>query len=202
MNDLDAAEQRIAVLENEVAALKILLGSRTVAPPRLVEPSVRVATPALRRLALPTDAEFDRLSEVVLGRYPQLRPRADQQGFDAQFRVSFVRLQHIGRRDRLESERALTWWTDDCRAWQRQHQNALNVFVGGAAFVTAVIACGDILFSSPDSFPHVSLALQFGGGGRLSDDSWREVLASGRLREPTPLDRPTAVRSPAIVRGY
>jgi hypothetical protein len=84
-------------------------------------------------------------------------------------------------------------------AEQRQYQIALTVFVGGAALVAAAIACGDIAFSSPDGFPHISLGLMAHGGGAPSSEKWKSALETGRLLEPALLDRPTEVRSPARV---
>jgi hypothetical protein len=195
--------QRIAVLESELRALKLLLGSqqRTLtAHPRRDDPSVKITHP-VRRVEVPTAKEFDQLSAIVLGRYPQFAPRADREGFDAQFRVAFQRLLHVGRRDdKLDEAHGLDFWTDDCRFWQQQHQVALGVFVGGTALTAAVVACGDILYAPLDRFPFdLGFGLVAYGGGRPTTDRWREVLVTGHLLEPTPLDRPSVVQSPARV---
>lgn len=152
----------------------------------------------MSRVEVPSAKEFSRLSEIVLARYPQLASRADREGFDVQFRVAFQRLLHVGRSDRLDVAHGLDFWTDDCRAFQQQHQIALSVFVGGAALTAAVVACGDILYAPLDRFPFdLGFGLVAYGGGRPSTGKWREVLITGHLPEPTPLDRPAVARSPA-----
>ena len=199
MSDAD----RINALEAEVRALKILLGAQQRTPPQALTPppppQVRVTYPTTR-VAVPSAVEFDRLSEIVLRRCPQLAPRSDCEGFNAQFRVAMQRLLHVGRKDKLDVQHGWEFWTDDCRNWQQQHRVAQGVFVGPTALVAAIAACGDILYAPLDRFP---FDLGFGlvpfGGGRPSTDRWREVLVTGRLLEPTPLDRPTVVQSPARV---
>ena len=199
----DAAEQRIAVLEFEVRALKIALGAqqRTLTPPspRREEPSVKITHP-VRRVAVPSVEEFGRLSEIVLARWPQLHRG---ESFDSEFKAAFIYLLHTGRRDRFDREHALTWWTDTAIIWLRERQLAPNGLImggsiGGSAFVAAAIAHGDIMFTPPDGFSQ-SFGLQWGGGGILSSDCWRSVLETARLLEPTPLDRPVEVKSPARV---
>jgi hypothetical protein len=201
----EAIEKRVVILERENAALKVelgalrlLLGNKPAPTPR-AESSVKITYPT-QRFEVPTAEEFDRLSAIVLGRYPQLAPRADREGFDAQFRVAMQRLLHVGRKDTLDVQHGLEFWTDDCRNWQQQHQVAPGVFVGGAAIAAGVVACGDILYAPLDRFPFdLGFGLVAYGGGRPSTHKWREVLVTRRLLEPTPLDRPSVVRSPATV---
>ena len=139
--------------------------------------------------------------EIVLDRYPQLRPRSDQQGFDAQFRVAFQRLLHSGRRDKLDVNRGLEFWTDDARTWSQQHSPAVTVLTNGAAFVAALVSQGDVPYAPLDNFPcDLGFGLQAYGGGRPSAGCWRVVLETGGLLEPTPLDRPVAIKSPSRVR--
>lgn len=146
-------------------------------------------------MPLPTDLEFDQLVDLVLVRWPQLRS-PDDQSFRAQFRAAFHRLLHLGRCDKLDTERGLSYWADDCRAWLSEHQPG-NALVSGAAFTAAAIAQGDIQFTAPTNFPcDLAFNLQFGGGGlETNGDAWRRVLATGKLSEPVPLPRPTEMRS-------
>ena len=66
---------------------------------------MRITTPPLAKVALPTQDEFRRLLHVVLECYPVLKPREDPEDYAAQFRAAFIRLAHCGRRDKLDTER-------------------------------------------------------------------------------------------------
>lgn len=112
-------ERRVRDLEAEVEALRHLLKP---AAPRREEPQVKITTPPLARVTLPTPDEFRRLLEIVVKRYPVLKPREDPEDFAKQFRAAFIRLAHCGRRDKPDTERSLSWWCDDAREWCGRHQ--------------------------------------------------------------------------------
>ena len=194
------AEQRISVLENEVRALKILLGAqqRTLTPPpRQNELPVRVTSPPLARLVLPTEEEFQRLFTVVTSRYPILKLRADSPDYFPQFKAAFIRLSHCGRRDKVDHQRGLGFWIDDASEWCRRHQIRPSEISGGALTI-AVIAHADIKFVMAD-WPHdTAFALQFGGGGYDAKGWWRRALA-GTLLDPVPPLHPLPAASPARV---
>ena len=115
----------------------------------------------VKRVALPSEAEAEQLLSIVTARWPQLA-RSD----GAEFVVAFHRILYLGRRQKLDMDRGLTFWTDDVRAWQHQHQISPNIFVGGAAFTAAVIAQNDVDHTMSDHYPFdLSFALQFAGGG-------------------------------------
>ena len=150
-------------------------------------------------MVLPTPDEFHRLLHVVLDHYPILRPREETEDFRAQFRAAFIRLAHCGRRDKIDKDRGLGWWVDDCQQWCREHK-VNPTWVGGAPFAAAVIASGDVKFVI-DDWPHgFCVALQFGGGGIEPRDWWRRALA-GTLLEPVPPERPKPAFSPVNVVG-
>ena len=129
---------------------------------------------------------------VVLDRYPVLKPREDPTDYAAQFRAAFIRLAHCGRRDKVDNERSLSWWTDDAREWCRRHR-ANPVWVGGAAFTAAVIAHGDIRYVM-DNWPHdFAVGLQFGGGGISAKRTWNCVdIAASRDAAPVQVSVPAA----------
>jgi hypothetical protein len=190
-------ERENGALKAELDALRSLLGNKSPAP--LPPSPVRITHPT-SKVEIPTAKEFDRLSEIVLRRYPQLAPRADREGFGSQFRVAMQRLLHVGRKDRLDTQHGLEFWTDDCRDWQQQHRVAQGVFVGGAAIVVAIVACGDIPYAPLDRFPFdLGFGLVAYGGGRQSTDQWRHVLQSGALLAPMQSPYPVAIKSPARV---
>jgi hypothetical protein len=148
-------------------------------------PSIRF--PA-RVTSLPSADEFSRLLEIVTDRYPQLAkpPSITASDYSKQFQVAFTFLQSQSRRDRLDVERDLIWWSDASCAWCRTHSVEGAGWMTGAALLAAVIACGDIQFSDPSNFPlEVRIAVQAGGGGNRGGDWWRRALA-GTLLEPLP----------------
>jgi hypothetical protein len=197
----DAIERRLVALEREnsdlrarIDALQLLLGNKT-APPRRDEPQVRITNPPLANVAMPNEQQFDRLLETVVQRFPVLRPREDVADFNAQFRAAFKRLTYLGRREKVDTNRALSWWCDDAREWCRRHRVNPS-WINGAAFVAAALAHGDIAYTTLDEWPHVSLGLQFTGGGVPAKDWWHRVLA-GTLLDPVPSPYPKAAASPA-----
>ena len=155
---------------------------------RREEPGVTVSFP-LRRVSEPSSAEFDQLRGRVLSRWHQLH---QGESFDSEFEAAFIYLLHVGRTDRLDMLRAVTWHCDTAITWLRDHQRSAPVSLGPAAFTSAIIAHADILHTMSERFP---FDLSFGimvGGGRHSNNRWRE----GRLSDPVPSPRPIETRSP------
>jgi hypothetical protein len=102
------SEPRIAELEQQIGELRLEVASlrRQNAPtPRREESEVRISSPPLPNAALPNEQQFDRLLETVLQRFPVLRPREDVADFNAQFRAAFKRLTHLGRREKVDTDR-------------------------------------------------------------------------------------------------
>jgi hypothetical protein len=193
-----ALEQENAVLKGQLEALRVLLAPNKAAAPQRDEPRVRIMTPPLANVLQPTENELHRLLHIILGRFPVLAPREDPAEYAAQFRSAFIRLLHCGRRDKIDNERRLTWWLDDCREWCQQHQVNPD-WVGGAPFTAAAIGHGDVEYTIAD-WPHdTAFALQFGGGGRPSGGWWKRALG-GVILEPTPPRYPVASPSPARAR--
>jgi hypothetical protein len=204
MKDL---KEQVADLEREnrdlrarIGALELLAPTKPVAP-RREEASVKITHPPLAKVPMPTEDEFHRLLEIVLTRYPELRP-SDAQGFEAEFRAAFQFLTHTGRREKLDRDHGLLFWIDTARAWLRDHKIASGVLgIGGTAFVAAAIASGDILYTSPDEFPHISFDLVPYGGGIEAAGEWKRVLG-GAILDPTPSPYPTTAPSPARVQQF
>ena len=163
--------------------------------------SVRVTLAPLRKVSLPSDDQFERLIGLVLARWPQLRPRAgeDWHGFVVQFRAAFRRVRYLGRQSKLDTLRGLGWWTDDCCSWLRDHPPSV-VSISGNAFTAAILAQGNVAHTVGDNYPYdLAFGLLFAGGEVASEDQWREVLATGRLLEPSPSPFPATTPSPAHV---
>jgi hypothetical protein len=203
MNDVEkrllTIERENAALRAELAALRSLLGNKSPAP--LPPSPVKITSPPLAKIVLPTPDEYHRLLAIVLDRYPVLRPR-DPQGFEAEFCLGFQFLAHTGRREKIDRNHDLLFWIDTAAAWGREHKIAPGVpGIGAAAFVAAAIAGGDIQFTSLDEFPYVYFGLVPFGGDIPAKDFWRRSLA-GALVEPSPALHPTPLPAPSkITRG-
>jgi hypothetical protein len=161
-------ERRLKALEIENRALRQQIDAMQVPASSKVTPlppsPVRISSPPLAKIELPTDDEYRRLLAIVLDRYPILKPRADSSDYAAQFRAAFIRLAHCGRRDVVDHKRGLSFWLDDCREFCDRHRIHPS-WINGAPFTAAVIAHGDIRYTVED-WPHDFVcSVQFGGGG-------------------------------------
>jgi hypothetical protein len=186
---MDDLEKRIAALERENRDPKGRLDALAPAPKvRPLPPSpVRITSPSLAKIELPTEDEYRRLRENVLRKFPILKPR-DAQGFEEEFRWAFQFLQHTGRREKLDRDHDLLFWIDTVVAWLRKHKIAPGVLmIGGTAFVAAAIASGDILYTLPDAFPHIYFGLVPYGGGLEAKGYWKRVLSGTILGASPPL---------------
>ena len=174
-----------------------MLGNKVASTVAAIAGQDHVALP-LAKVTLPTEDEFPRLLEIVLIRYPQLRPR-DTQGFEQEFCLAFQFLQHTGRREKLDRDHRLLFWIDTAAAWLRERKIAPGVLgIGAMAFVAAAIASGDILYTSPDEFPHIAFGLVPYGGGIPAKDYWRRAL-SGTILEAMPPLHPTPMPAPSRI---
>jgi hypothetical protein len=151
-------EQRIAALEAELAALKTK-AARTTPTSDDVAPRSSAFTDGPRVVLIeerttfvrPTQNEFGKLCDIVLAKYPQLRPRLSSQWADQEkqecfdgFEWSFERLGYIGRR------RYVNHWVEETKDWLRLHRPAHRGNIG-AGFLAAVLAHGDICFTPGDA---------------------------------------------------
>ena len=207
MNDLEkelaSLGKRCCALEKQVAALQAIKPSspRSEAQ-RAAEPRVTITHLPDRNpsFVMPSDDESRRLHEIVVARYPQLATRSQQvdEAFDG-FCRAFLRIGHLGR-DKLNDKYMLMSWVDDARLWLNDQQIVPST-VTGNDFIYAVLAHGDVDYVPLDRFPHdcSAFGLRRDSTGRPATDGWRSVLATGRLREPVPLPRPTVRRSPTEI---
>jgi hypothetical protein len=193
---LKALEEENRGLKSQIAALQLL--APTPKAPSLPPSPVRISSPPLARSVLPTEDEYQRLLTVVTGRHPILKPRADTPDYFAQFKAAFIRLSHVGRRDKVDNQRGLGFWVDDCQEFCRRHQiNPSSI--GGGAYTAALIAHADIKFVIED-WPHDFVcSLQWGGGGAGCRGWWKRALG-GTLLSPEPPRYPVPAASPARVR--
>ena len=93
----------------------------------------------------------------------------------SQFSAAFRFVQHHGRRADLDRNRGIDWWVDAALS-----RNIGGPPISGLAFVFAVIAAGDVLFTDPTEAGFYT-SLQFGGGGSPATDYWRRVVGGAVL---------------------
>jgi hypothetical protein len=189
--------KRIAVLESEVLALKANAGlahdSRAPAV-RPAEEGVRITYPVARtKIPLPSPAEMQNLLDVVLAKYPKLRPFSpgdrfavqDAANFFQEFCSAFEYVAQLGRADQIDTKRGLTWWTAQATEWCRLGKTPADV--KGSPLLAAVIAAGDVAFVERDEFGNVWAFALATAGGVPATEAWRSVLKNGldeRLRRP------------------
>ena len=196
---LAAVEAENVALKAELAALQLLLPANKPALPQRAAPQVRVTNP-LPRVALPNEEQCRQLCEIVFDRYPSLRPRrGEEEEFAAEFRAAMRFVEHHGRRAAPDHGLGVGWWIDTARVWLSQHAGG-NSLVGGNAFVAAIVAAGDVPYSDPGE-PGFAIGLQHTGGGIEASARWHTVLATRRLLDPAPPERPKPVFSPVSVAG-
>ena len=164
------------------------------------ESSVQVTLAPLRKVSLPSDDEFEKLIGIVLERWPMLHAAGeDWHRFIVQFRAAFRRVRYLSRQSKLDTLRGLGWWTDEAAQWLRDHPPSV-VSISGNAFTAAVLAQGNVAHTVGHNYPFdLSFGLLFAGGEVASEDQWREVLATGRLLEPSPSPYSAAPTSPVRV---
>ena len=84
--------------------------------------AVRISPLPLRKVSLPSDDELEKLIGIVLERWPMLHAAGeDWHTFVVQFCAAFRRVRYLSRQSKLDTLRALGWWTDDCCSWLRDH---------------------------------------------------------------------------------
>jgi hypothetical protein len=211
-----STESRIATLEAQVAAAQIELAelkagkaARPVLQPQPVRDEgvriVQLVEPS--NFVRPTTKELRQLYDVVLAKYPQLRPHLSarwedqerKESFDG-FIWSFERLGFVGRSAVPDTKHYVNFWISDCQDWLRQFRPSHSGNTG-AGFLAAVIAHGDIQFTVGDENEGIvwSIGVTTFGGAKASD-AWKRVL-DGKLMAPTPAERRFAPPSPAQVFG-
>ncbi len=193
--------RQIAALEAEIAALKAnsRLGKFAQAPaaapasPPPQPEGARIYHPITRAtIALPSEGELEKMLDVVVAKYPKLRPYSASDRFAAQDHANYLRefssafsyIAMRGRSTEVDTTRGVTWWAAEASEWNRQRNMPIDIGVG--PFLAAVVAAGDIDFIESDMFGNVwSFALTPYSAGRPAQESWRDVLR-GQLRKPLP----------------
>jgi hypothetical protein len=192
-------EARIEKLEAELASLR---PAPKQEPKPYIEEGTRVTLhqPAfVQPDDFPTQSELDGLLRIVLASYPKLGPAGDPDKYKSSFRMSFLSLCHIRRRDGIDKLHHMSFWRD----LGQDTLASLNVSarLELAPFVAAVIAHGDIDYTHPNHEQNFSMSagLIFGGVGRAYNGVWKKVFEAGRVNAPVEISIPRNVMSQNVV---
>jgi hypothetical protein len=156
---------------------------------------------------MPSRDEARRLRDIVLARYPQLKPPAHARGMygaplteDDALDGFCAALNYLGNKGRAENGRyAISWFVDECREWLRARQ--IRGDANGGTLIAAAIASGDIDYVVADESVGDLWGLflePYSGGRRGKGDAWRAVL-DGRLRAPYQTDRRRLAPNPSRI---
>jgi hypothetical protein len=195
-------DNRIAELEAQVAELKTELASLRPAPKPALKPYIEEGTriimeppPFSQPPDFPTQSQLDSLLRIVLASYPKLAPAGDLDKYNSGFRMSFLSLCHIRRRDGIDKQHTMSFWRD----LGQDTLSSLNVWakLDLAPFVASVIAHGDIPHTHPNHPMNFSMSagLIFGGVGRAYAGAWKKVFEAGRVNPPVEIFVPKNMAS-------
>lgn len=197
---------RIAELEARLLQAETELASLRPAPKQAPAPYIEQGTtvtlhqPAfVQPENFPSQSELDGLLRIVLSEYPKLAPADDLDKYKSSFRMSFLSLCHIRRRDGIDKQHTMSFWRD----LGQDTLASLNIpaKLDLAPFVAAVIAHGDIDYTHPNHPQNFSMSvgLIFGGVGRAYNGVWKKVLEAGRVNAPVEISIPRNVMSQNVV---
>jgi hypothetical protein len=167
------------------------------------EPRVTYPTDINHSFVMPDNVDLRRLYFLVTRLFPQLGPARDRNEAEELrlFGFAFQRIAHLGRTDKLDTQHAVSWWTDEATTWLKS-QNVNLIRLLPPDFAIAVLAHGDIPHAGFDRFPHgFAVGLNAGRWGRPAVDTWRRVLETQSVKQPTTTTlRPVHPRDLEIMR--
>ncbi len=153
---------------------------------------------------MPDGADLKRLREVVLAEYPSLRDNSDRRVEEAKLREFADALwasAFFYRTDTPNSHFYFGHWVDAASALLTQ---AGRQSISGGAFLTAVIAAGDVCFQLPGAGAVLEVGLDE-YRGRPATNAWRRTL-EGELLKPAPARPvgapPDSLPRPTVWRGW
>jgi hypothetical protein len=197
---------RIAELEARLLQAETELASLRPAPKQAPAPYIEQGTTvALHQPAFvqpedfPSQSDLDSLLRIVLSEYPKLAPADDLDKYKSSFRMSFLSLCHIRRRDGIDKQRHMSFWRD--LGQDTLASLSIPAKLELAPFVAAVIAHGDIDYTHPNHEQNFSMSagLIFGGVGRAYSGVFKKVLEAGRVNAPVEISIPRNVMSQNVV---
>lgn len=150
----------------------------TVTESKPIDSVVQIYSPRFRAPAdFPTPGEFKQLSILVLARCSGLREGVER---DLAFKNTFLALLFANRRQTVDDGKHISYWTQAINAWL--HANDVPGETNHDALLAAAIVHG-IAWDGP---AYAKLGLTLGSTIDALPSRWREVLATGRVPDPTP----------------
>lgn len=216
MSKIDELERRVEAQEAEIVSLREQLDEtrnrpspvqQQPQPATLKEMDQPMIVEVLDRISsamTPSDDELERLHEIVVSKYPTLRPEfrgrmadRDEQDYKNGFRLAFLWLANVGRVPDLNRKYYASWWNEACEQWGRRHQVFGTPVIGIAA-----LAWGDVKVGWGTG-ASICFGLDPYAGIKPTKPTWRDVL-EGRIK-PQHIDLSAELRHDAssIIRvGY
>jgi hypothetical protein len=168
---------QIDALKSELEELRALVRPRPPTPSmRVIDEGVRVSYPRPEPVVLPTESELLGLLNILARSHPKLASD------DAEARASFASaihwLSYARRTEKLNADRAISFFADLGNEWFRRHN--LRGHMDGRGVMAAAI-CSRVLYSIQPA----SLALSIGGEVEHDPDlTWRKTLNAGSVLPP------------------
>ena len=146
-------------------------------------PSILATHDELQRLLHIVETQCPKLKREYRGKFAELNEQEHVAGFAQAFRW----LAHIGRSDKLDTSHALSWWVDHAEQCYREI-GTTGLSINTVALTAACVAWGDIAYAKMDNFPFdFGLGLVAYGGRQPTQATWRRVLSTEIIREPSNL---------------
>jgi hypothetical protein len=196
-----ALENRIATLERRPMQATHAVPARPVEQPqKFIEAHAVVSNIAPSATTdLPTAMQLAQLRSIVMRRFPVLAPnlssdRADEieSAYAREFEAAFIALAKMGRTTdgKLDVTKYPSFWVSVAEAVLRSERAPPTTSLTLKPFAAALLAWSDVAHSLnvPERFPFdLSFGLIEGGGKPANSESWKSVLATGKVRDPVPL---------------
>lgn len=143
-------------------------------------------------ISMPTDRELLKLVGIVYAQHPRLYMRDEAKNEKKHvraLRLAFFAVSTLGRLAEPETKnaRSVFAWAEYATGILRDG-NLRDDTISTQAFTTAVLMSGDIAHTVlPARWPvDCSFAVTYPSAGIPARDAWRDVLASGALRQASP----------------
>jgi hypothetical protein len=185
---------RMSALEARVAALEAgKLAPKKLAPRPPVDEGVRISYPTAKPsdALLPTPAQLAQLRSIVLRHRPDLAPSTggkyadmDKAEFDRGFEGAVRWLASAGRSTEINYRHYLSHWIDEAERYLASLGTPETI--RGNALMAAVLAWG-VSYVENDNHGNVAaLGLATYGGRPPTEATWKRVLESRQILQPTP----------------
>jgi hypothetical protein len=183
--------ERIAVLEQELAALKEKISPKRP-PVRPVDDDIRITNPQIYGRAMPSQSEYEGLFAVVQRLHPRIVPSFepnrfgthanDRRKYLAGFTACFQRIESLWRFDgEALGPKRVDFWIHETLNWLGPRGMP---DIDQSHFVAAALSWGDINCSIARAPYDVFIGVTYSGPGAhsASSASWRRVLETGKTR--------------------